>query len=54
MGCKRVANQLQVTFARVIPRHLIREYFKRWNKTANMIHRIDTATVLLDNYETTK
>jgi hypothetical protein len=54
MGSKRIANQLQQTFARVLPRHLLREYFKKWNKTANMIHRIDTATLLLADYENTK
>jgi len=54
MGSKRIANQLEQTFTRVIPRQLIREYFKKWNKTANIIHRIDTATLLLADYETTK
>lgn len=53
-GTKRIANIIEHAFCRVIPRQLLREYFKKWNKSSNFIRRIDTATILLNEYETTK
>jgi hypothetical protein len=53
-GTKRIANIIEHAFCRVIPRQLLREYFKKWNKSSNLIRRIDTATILLNEYETTK
>lgn len=45
---KKFANVLENTFNKVLPRHLRREYFKKWNRSTRMEKRIHTASILLE------
>jgi hypothetical protein len=51
---KKLSNVLEITFNRVIPLHLIREYVKRWNSSARILKRVQIAAILLTEFETIK
>ncbi|CAM6006605.1 unnamed protein product [Sphagnum balticum] len=44
---KRMAEVLDRTLGRALPRLLVRNYFRRWLGKAEVAKRLDTATLLL-------
>lgn len=53
-GEKRVSNILEQAFGRTLPLHLKKQYFNKWNTKTNMLKRIEMASILLNEFETTK
>jgi hypothetical protein len=47
---RKVENILENSLIKVIPRHLTREYFKKWNTSARLYKRLHTASILLEEF----
>ena len=47
---KRVSNLFEKVFHKILPAHLKKQYFEKWNRQCNVLKRIQTASILLKEF----